>query len=168
MTTNRKTRKAGHRSWASRNQRIPGGNRGDIMSPEKRSRLMARIQGKNTTPERIIESAFRNQGFEFERHDRSLPGCPDFVFRERLVAVFVDGDFWHGWRFPLWEEKLTPRWREKIAANRARDRRNFARLRRLGWRIVRIWEHQVEADPAQCVLRVQQALERKAFRMRTR
>ena len=70
------------------------------------------------------------------------------------VAVFVDGDFWHGWRFPTWRLKLSEKWEEKIAANRRRDARNHAKLRRCGWTVVRIWEHQMERDPGACLRRV--------------
>jgi DNA mismatch endonuclease (patch repair protein) len=83
-----------------------------------------------------------------------LPGRPDFVFRDRRVVVFVDGDFWHGWRFPVWRDKLSEAWEAKIEANRRRDARNFRRLRRQGWKVVRIWEHQLDADPQVCLQRV--------------
>ncbi len=78
----------------------------------------------------------------------------------RLV-VFVDGDFWHGWRFPLWCAKLTPYWKRKIERNRRRDRLNFRRLRRRGWRVLRLWGHQVEKDLAGAVRRVAVLLRRK-------
>lgn len=97
-------------------------------------------------------------GLEFEQHCSDLTGKPDFVFRDVKVAVFVDGDFWHGFRFPLWEHKMTEKWREKISATRTRDRRNFAKLRRLGWKVVRIWEHQVERDPSVCAQRIAEAI----------
>jgi len=89
---------------------------------------------------------------------RSLPGCPDFVFAEQLVVVFVDGDFWHGWRFPLWRHKLQEKWAAKIAANRGRDQKNHRRLRRLGWAVIRIWEHQLKKTPEACLERVLCAL----------
>ena len=119
----------------------------DIMSREKRSAVMSRIRGKDTGIERTIADGLAAHGLNPERHASDLPGRPDFVFREHRLAVFVDGDFWHGWRFPAWEHKLTPRWRDKIAETRRRDRRNFARLRRSGWRVIRLWEHRIEADP---------------------
>jgi DNA mismatch endonuclease (patch repair protein) len=99
-------------------------------------------------------------GFRFSRHPKDLPGRPDIVFRRLRLAVFVDGDFWHGWRFPLWEHKLSPKWRDKIAANRARDRRNFRRLRRDGWQVIRLWEHQIEQSAEKCLNRVVQLIER--------
>ncbi len=147
-------RKAGHRRWAPKSGKIAGGNRGDVMSVEKRSKVMSRIQSKDTKPELELARALKRSRLRFERHASDLPGKPDFVFRRRKLAVFVDGSFWHGWRFPLWEGKLTEFWQKKIAANRARDRRNFAALRRAGWKVVRIWEHQVEADVEKCVARI--------------
>jgi len=126
----------------------------DIMSKEKRSALMSRIRGKNTKPELAVGSALRKAGFRPIRHYGRLPGRPDFVFVRARVAVFVDGDFWHGWRFPLWEHKLTPFWRDKIATNRERDQRNFRELRRDGWTVIRIWEHQIEKDLEGCIERI--------------
>ena len=134
----------------------------DIMSREKRSALMSRIQGKDTGIERTVANELAIRGLHPERHSKDLPGRPDFVFREQRLAVFVDGDFWHGWRFPSWEHKLTPKWREKIAETRRRDRRNFVRLRRAGWRVVRLWEHQIESDPVASVEAVICALANQA------
>jgi len=68
------------------------------------------------------------------------------VFRQEKVAVFIDGDFWHGWRFPLWKDKLSESWEEKIGRNRERDKKNHDRLRRLGWKVIRLWEHQIHGD----------------------
>lgn len=109
---------------------------------------MGRIRGKDTGPERIVAAMLRSARFKFEQHVRDLPGRPDFVFRNHGLVVLVDGDFWHGWRFPAWEHKLSPFWHQKIAANRARDVRNIRKLKRAGWRVVRIWEHQLERDEA--------------------
>lgn len=119
----------------------------DVMSKEKRSALMSRIRGRNTWIERSMVTALRSKGIRFRRHVRLLPRCaPDFVIRESRLVLFLDGDFWHGWRFPLWKQKLSPFWRDKIAGNRARDQRNIRALRRRGWKVLRIWEHQLEAD----------------------
>lgn len=138
----------------------PRRRKGDIMSPEKRSAVMARIKSKDTGPERRIAAALADKGVVGERHARDLPGRPDFVFREAKAVVFVDGDFWHGWRFPYWRHKLPDKWRTKIDTNRRRDARNHQRLRRLGWTVVRIWEHQVAANVDACVNRVTRTLAR--------
>ena len=135
-------------------------HKGDIMSPETRSALMSRIRGKDTGPELIVASALKELGLEFENHAKDLPGRPDFVFREKMVAVFVDGDFWHGWYFPRWRDKLSEKWEAKIEQNRKRDARNRRRLRRMGWRVVRVWEHQINDDLQSCVERIRAVLVR--------
>ena len=129
-------------------------HRGDIMSPEKRSALMARIKGKDTKPELAIAAALAGLGVSWETQAKDLPGRPDFVFRQERLALFVDGDFWHGWRFPQWQDKLSEAWEAKIAANRARDARNFRKLRRMGWRVIRVWEHQIRKDIAGVAARI--------------
>lgn len=130
-------------------------HRGDIMSPATRSRVMARIRGKHTQPERIVGELLTSLGLEPELHVSDLPGQPDFVLRDQRIAIFVDGDFWHGWRFPKWRLKLSERWEQKIEANRRRDRRNHARLRRQGWKVLRIWEHQTADEPERLATRLQ-------------
>jgi DNA mismatch endonuclease (patch repair protein) len=133
-------------------------HRGDIMSPETRSRVMARIKGRDTQPELTIAALLLAEGLEFESHARDLPGRPDFVLRREMVAVFCDGDFWHGWRFPHWRLKLSDKWEAKIEKNRKRDVRNHRQLRRAGWRVVRLWEHQIESAPDRCLARIVAAL----------
>jgi DNA mismatch endonuclease (patch repair protein) len=115
---------------------------------------MARIRGRDTGPERALAAALAERGCAPERHAHDLPGCPDFVDRTSRVAVFVDGDFWHGWRFDSWRDKLSEKWEEKIDGNRLRDARSRRALRRDGWKVIRLWEHQVERDAASCATRV--------------
>jgi DNA mismatch endonuclease (patch repair protein) len=107
---------------------------------------MSRIRGKDTGPERVVGALLTEAGHAPEQHVSDLPGRPDFVLRDLRVAIFVDGDFWHGWRFIAWKHKLSEKWEAKIAANRRRDFLNHARLRRAGWRVLRIWQHQIERD----------------------
>ena len=85
---------------------------------------------------------------------RDLPGRPDFVLRKYRIAIFVEGAFWHGWRFPAWRHKLSERWEAKIEQNRSRDRRNHRALRRRGWKVIRFWEFQLERAPDLCLDRV--------------
>ncbi len=68
--------------------------------------------------------------------------------------MFVNGDFWHGWRFPIWRHKLQAFWLNKIERNRLRDAKVMRRLRRLGWKVMRLWEHEVERDPVACIARI--------------
>ena len=103
----------------------------------------------------------RRRKIYFATHAKELPGRPDIVFRRIKIAVFIDGDFWHGWRFPLWKHKLSEKWQEKISATRERDQRKFRKLRRLGWKVLRIWEHEIERDPEECVDRILSAREKR-------
>ena len=125
-------------------------HRGDFMSPETRSAVMSRIRGRDTGPERTVQAMLEALGLEFETHVRLLPGRPDFVLRKHSLCIFVDGDFWHGWRFDDWRMKLSEKWEAKIAANRRRDDRNRRLLRKAGWQVLRIWEHQVRRAPRGC------------------
>jgi len=132
-------------------------HRGDIMSPAKRSALMSKIRGKGTKPELRIAGLLADAGLAWEEHAGDLRGRPDFVLRDSRVVIFVDGDFWHGWQFPKWRLKLSEKWERKIEANRLRDVRNFRALRRQGWKVVRLWEHQIKKDPAGCLSRILEA-----------
>jgi DNA mismatch endonuclease (patch repair protein) len=96
----------------------------------------------------------RDIGIDFETHCRDLPGRPDFVLRQRGIAIFIDGDFWHGWRFETWRLKLSEKWERKIESNRLRDIRNHRLLRRRGWRVIRIWEHQILDNSEVCANRL--------------
>jgi len=112
---------------------------------------MSRIRGKNTGPEREMFRLLRRQGVYFARHGRELPGSPDIVFRKCRLAVFIDGDFWHGRKLSSWRKDLSAFWREKIEANVRRDNRDRRRLRSLDWDVVRIWGKDLARDPDACV-----------------
>jgi DNA mismatch endonuclease (patch repair protein) len=127
---------------------------------------MSRVRSYDTAPERALRTALHAKGLRFRKHVADVAGRPDVVFVSARVAVFVDGDFWHGYRFPAWQAKLLPYWRNKIARNRQRDRRNFAKLRRHGWRVIRIWEHSIQADLRACVSRVASVVKKQAMSKR--
>ena len=127
----------------------------DNLTPQQRSYMMSRVRSKDTVPELTVRKLVHARGLRFRKHCANLPGCPDLVFARHRVAVFIDGDYWHGWRFPRWSDKLTPYWKRKIEGNRRRDRRNFLRLRRQGWAVVRLWEHEIEHDAERCIDRIE-------------
>lgn len=136
----------------------------DNLTREQRSLCMSRIKGRDTSPERALRSALHRRGWRFRKHAGDLPGRPDIVFRGQRIVVFVDGGFWHGYRFSCWQDKVSEFWHRKIGGNVARDRRNFRRLRSRGWRVIRIWQHQIETDLSACVARIEQALTPSASR----
>lgn len=118
----------------------------DIFAKRKRSDVMSRIRGSGNkgTELRLIQ-IFRANGITGWRRGSKLPGRPDFVFPQLKTAVFVDGCFWHGCPKHGTRPKTNAKfWREKIARNRARDRRVNRLLRAKGWTVLRIWEHELK------------------------
>jgi DNA mismatch endonuclease (patch repair protein) len=114
----------------------------DRLTPEARSRLMSRIGSKNTGPELAVRSLLHRMGYRFRLHRKGLPGTPDIVLPGRGIAIFVNGCFWHGHACKV---KKMPKsrvdyWAPKISANVLRDARKRRQLRRLGWRVLVIWE----------------------------
>ena len=130
----------------------------DNLTPEQRSYCMSSIKGKDTGPETRVRSELHKRGFRFRKHLKELPGQPDVVFTKAKVAVFIDGDFWHGYRFPTWEHKVSAFWKTKISKNRERDAKNHRRLRDLGWKVIRLWQHDLERDFRESIERVVSSL----------
>jgi DNA mismatch endonuclease (patch repair protein) len=117
----------------------------DVFSKAKRSEVMSRIRGRgNKETELALASLFRRQGITGWRRHPRIFGKPDFVFPKSRLAVFVDGCFWHGCpkhcNQPANNREF---WRKKLAANKARDRKVSRALRTAGWRILRIWGHEL-------------------------
>lgn len=108
--------------------------------------MMAGIRGRNTKPELLIRSGLHRMGFRFRLHGKGLPGRPDMVFASRRAVIEVRGCFWHGHDCPLfrWPATRPEFWREKIAANIARDAHNREALLVEGWRIAEVWECQLK------------------------
>ncbi len=108
---------------------------------------MSRIRGKDTKPELVVRRRLHSMGYRFRLHRRDLPGCPDIVLPRHRVCIFVHGCFWHLHR--NCKDARIPKtkrawWRKKLVGNAARDKRHAAALRRLGWRVLTIWECQTE------------------------
>lgn len=114
----------------------------DRISPEARSRLMMKVGSRNTGPELHVRSLLHLMGYRFRLHRKDLPGTPDIVLPGRRTVVFVHGCFWHGHecRADKMPKSRTEYWGPKIDANRSRDIRKRRELRKLGWRVLVIWE----------------------------
>jgi DNA mismatch endonuclease, patch repair protein len=117
----------------------------DILTPAKRSALMAKVKAwGNASTELRLAAVFRALGITGWRRKADLVGKPDFVFPKLRLAVFVDGCFWHGCPIHATKPKQNAKfWREKIERNKARDRFVTRTLRARGWRVIRIWEHEL-------------------------
>jgi DNA mismatch endonuclease (patch repair protein) len=131
----------------------------DTVSPEARSRVMARVKGRNTGPEIALRKALFAAGVRGWRCNRAdLPGKPDLSFGPARVAVFVDGAFWHGHPSKYWQGRSGPYWDNKIRRNQERDKRVTTELRDAGWKVVRLWDFEVERNLDDAVQKVKEAL----------
>lgn len=127
---------------------------------------MSSIPSKGTRPEIILRKALWNENLRYRVNYKKLPGKPDIVFTKYKVAVFCDGDFWHGHNWAIRGKKsldeelegYSEYWRKKILRNIERDQENENELRTLGWIVVRLWESEIKEDVSSCVQVVKEAL----------
>ncbi len=122
----------------------------DVFSPKKRSQIMSRVKGRgnHATEERLI-TIMRQSGLKGWRRNSQIFGKPDFVFPKARLAVFVDGCFWHV--CPLHKSSPTSNvefWAAKLQRNLARDRLVNRTLSRAGWKVIRIWQHDLKRQRA--------------------
>lgn len=114
----------------------------DVVSPEKRSAMMAGIKGKDTKPEILVRKALFREGFRYRIGDKKLPGKPDIVLPKYNAVIFVHGCFWHGHDCHLfkWPKSRPDFWKEKIQGNNQRDAEVISKLSAEGWKVAIIWE----------------------------
>jgi DNA mismatch endonuclease (patch repair protein) len=114
----------------------------DTVSRTVRSRIMASVRTKNTGPELRLRQALHHLGLRFRLHSRRLPGSADIVLPKFKAVIFVHGCFWHahGCRLSTVPATRKSFWREKFAANLARDVRNTEMLLESGWRVITVWQ----------------------------
>lgn len=132
---------------------------GFVSSSVAASRNKSVVRKRDTRPELLLRSALWRLRLRYRVDVARLHGRPDIVFVVARVVVFCDGDFWHGRDWPTRRRKLrqgsnAPYWIEKIRTNMARDRARTAVLEREGWRVLRVWEGDILADPHRQALRI--------------
>ena len=115
----------------------------DVLTPKQRRYCMSRIRGKDTKPELMVRRLVHSLGYRYRLHVRSLPGCPDLVLPRHRKVIFVHGCFWHMHRcrygrvVPKTNKKF---WEKKRTGTVQRCRKNIKTLRRLGWKVLVVWE----------------------------
>lgn len=115
----------------------------DVVTPEKRSQMMAGIKGRNSRPEMLVRRALFAMGYRFRLHRRDLPGTPDIAMPGRKIAIFVHGCFWHVHRECKYAKTPSTRtefWSAKLRGNVDRDQRAIDALAEMGWRVLIVWE----------------------------
>lgn len=122
-------------------------------------KIMASIKSKDTEPELLVRQALWKRGLRYRVNVRTLPGKPDIVFTRAKIAIFCDGDFWHGHNWAVrgmasLEEELNSYsefWRSKILSNIERDSKNTLALTESGWIVIRLWESDIRKDLTSCI-----------------
>ncbi len=132
----------------------------DKISEERRSYNMSKIRSRGTKFELdFINCLEKEINLDFELNCKDIKGKPDIVFRQFNVLIFLDSDFWHGWQFPRWKHLMkNDFWVNKIENNRKRDKKVTQNLRRKGWKVIRIWEHNIKSDRMSQIIRIKEAL----------
>ncbi len=132
----------------------------DRMTRKQRSIVMSHIRGRDTGPELRLRTALRSEGVRGYRiSPKDIPGSPDITFTKQRIAVFVDGCFWH--RCPLCYREPSSNiefWRRKLSRNVERDGKINGILAKRGWKVLRIWEHEVREDVDQVAAEIAREL----------
>ncbi len=126
-----------------------------------RSNLMRKIKSDKTSPEILLQKLLRNKGIKFKKYFCGLPGKPDIVILSKKVAIFVDGEFWHGYRWQEKKRKIKANrayWLPKIEKNILRDKQNNKKLKKEGWKVLRFWQQQIIKDPQKCLTKIKKTL----------
>ncbi|MBN2783451.1 MAG: DNA mismatch endonuclease Vsr [Pontiellaceae bacterium] len=137
----------------------------DHLTPEKRSWNMAQIKGKNTKPELLVRSLLHRAGYRFTVNgpkNKKLPGKPDIVLPKYNTVIFVHGCFWHrheGCKGTTTPKTRTEWWQAKFNRNVSNDRKHTQELRKLGWKVIVVWECQLK-NPRKVISTIDNRLSR--------
>ena len=134
----------------------------DVISKERRSWNMSRIKSRDTKPEKIVRSVLHKMGYRFRLHVKKLPGKPDIVLHKYRSVIFVHGCFWHlhsRCRDGTIPKTRSRYWQTKLTNNRKRDAKHIRELRRQGWKVLRLWECEIEKKPQMVIKKLTLFLE---------
>lgn len=122
-----------------------------------RRKTMSRIRAKNTKPERLFRKALWNAGVRYRLHGKKLPGRPDIYIGKYRLAIFVDGEFWHGYKWEENKQRIHTRrefWIEKIESNMRRDENANRQLQSMGYEVLRFWSTDIQKNLGACLHQV--------------
>ena len=129
----------------------------DIFSPEKRSWIMSRIRSTNTGIDLKMKEMLTVYGYSFVMYPK-MYGNPDFILPRKKIAIFCDGDFWHGYKYHEKKKPSKKYWKKKIENNMKRDIRVSRKLRYAGWAVLRMWEHDMAKRPHYCINKIKRKI----------
>lgn len=132
-----------------------------VTTPEVSMR-MSKVKLKRNKYETLLAKALWHKGYRYRLNYKKLPGSPDIAITKYYIAIFIDGEFWHGKDFEIKKKKLNNNkdyWIEKIEENIARDIKNDQLLKELGWITIHFWSKDIETDVNYCVRTVEEMIE---------
>ena len=143
----------------------------DKLTPEQRKKCMRANKSTGTKPELVLAKAMWALGLRYRKNSGSIFGKPDFSFKKYKVAIFVDGEFWHG---KDWEQKKAEIkgnrefWIAKIERNIKRDIEVTGRLKAEGWTVLRFWSNDVVKDTTSCAEKVKEIIRARRIDLQKR
>ena len=136
----------------------------DVFTKEKRSEVMSLIRSKGTKVEKRFRKALCENNFKGYRINPKFYANPDFIFGKYKVAIFCDGNFWHGKNYKKLKPKLKKKfWREKIERNVKRDKKYNKKLAKSGWVVLRFWESDINKHMDKCMKQVKATLKKRGY-----
>lgn len=132
----------------------------DIFTKEKRSWIMSRIRGTNTKIDLEMKKMLGNARYKHEMYPKMF-GNPDFIIPRKRIAIFCDGDFWHGYKYYEKKRLAKKYWRDKIERNMMRDIVVSRKLRHEGWSVLRCWEHDINKNPEKCMKKIARKIQNR-------
>lgn len=132
----------------------------DNLDKKTRSKIMASIKSRNTKIEILFRKELYGQGLRGYRvNNKNIYGSPDLVYTKYKLAIFLDGDFWHGYDWKV-KGRIPPKeyWQDKIQKNIERDNRVNEKLQEDGWKVLRFWEHEIRNNIEDCITKVKEIL----------
>ncbi|MBO6240622.1 MAG: very short patch repair endonuclease [Butyrivibrio sp.] len=135
----------------------------DVLSKEQRTKNMKHIRSKDTRIEVILRKALWKKGYRYRKNYAKLPGHPDIVITKYKIAIFCDGEFFHGKDWELLKPRLEKSnnsefWISKISRNRERDNEINKKLLFEGWTVMRFWGTDIKKNPDECVKVIEEAI----------
>jgi len=122
---------------------------------------MKKIKSDKTTPEILLQKALRKEKIKFRKNYKKLPGVPDIVLLQEKIAIFVDGEFWHGYKWKDKKERIKSNrdyWMPKIERNIKRDKQNNRKLKEDGWKVLRFWQQQLKKDLPMAIKKIKKTM----------
>jgi len=115
---------------------------------------MGKIKSTNTQVEVMLRKKLWAKGIRYRKNNKEILGCPDISIKKYKIAIFIDGDFWHGFNWREKKRKIKNNreyWIKKIEGNMQRDAKINKNLKKQGWCVIRFWEHEVKKDSNRCI-----------------